>query len=919
MSLSPGVRLGSYEVLALIGAGGMGEVYRARDVRLGRDVAVKVLPAALARDPTRLQRFEQEARAAAALNHPGILAVFDIGQHGDAPYIVSELLEGATLREHLKGGAVLPRKAEEWTTQIAHGLAAAHDKGIVHRDLKPENIFITTDGRVKILDFGLAKLTQAESSAAAVGVLPTTPPDTLPGVVLGTAGYMAPEQVRGLSADHRADVFSLGVVLYEMLSGERAFRGETAIDAMTAILKEQPPPLALTERRIPAALGRIIDRCIEKNPAERFQSARDVAFAVAALSASSDDARPVAAVDARRTRMGSPGVAWSITALATAVAIVIGVVMYIRRAPPAADVPPLRIRLQPIANEIVVGVNPVALSPDGQRLAIPSGGLLWVRRLDEIEGRPLPGTEGAAAPFWSADGQWIGFFSEGKLKKILASGGMTTQICNVQGAPGGGAWNEDDIILFGGVGGPAGTVTVPIRLQRVSASGGTPEPVTTLDAAAGETWHIWPAFLPDRRRFLYFATGPKDPKGIYVGSLDSNERQLVVQGGSNATFASGHLFYLRGTTLVAQPFNPDRLELTGDAVPVAAQVRVGGSSGATGVFSVSPRGVLMYQTGANVPRLAWFDRSGQPAVIGEPGAYHNLSLAPGGRRAAVGLAAEEIDSRDIWLVDTTDGARTRFSFDAADENAAIWSNDGQRIVFNSNRKGRFDLYERASNLAGADQLLFADDLDKFPLSWSPDGRHLLFQAASRSDNRADVHLWVLPMVGERKSFRLLQSSNSIEAHGQFSPDGRWVAYASEPVSQPGSRAIGQNPTPQVFVAEFPGATGQRQVSIAGGTHPRWRADGKEIFYLGLDARVMAAPVSVRDGALEFGQARPFFALQFPPLPGPASGRISRQPLYSYAPSADGQRFLVRTILQETAPITLVVNWQALLKRTIDSR
>jgi len=691
MPLTSGSPLGPYEITALLGSGGMGEVYRARDPRLGRDVAIKILPSGLSADPDRLHRFEQEARAAAALNHPNILAVYDIGQQPSigsgqaAPYIVSELLQGETLRSRLasvrveresanagervgvgvgagspravkKDGEALPvRRALEYAIQIAHGLAAAHEKGIVHRDLKPENLFVTSDGRVKILDFGLAKLTQAEPDLAGVSELPTTPPDTLPGLVLGTVGYMSPEQVRGLAADHRSDIFAFGAILYEMLSGQRAFRRETTAETMTAILKEDPPDLPLAERHIPPALERIVDRCVEKTPDSRFQSTKDLGFALEALSSYSEAAGSVAVAAGRKGLLRSARLAWGVAAAVSVAALALGAGRYFQR--PPVDTRAYRSTILPPPDTVTTfdqigfpGAT-LALSPNGRRLAFLARGTdgqrrLWVRLLEGLSAQPLAGTEGVSAPFWSPDSQFLAFFAGGQLKKIDAAGGPPVVLGDAPAAiadgPGGsGAWNRDGLIIF--------AATAAARVQRVSASGGAPSPVTTLDAQQGESFHVWPFFLPDGRHFLYLAIGNKTggaiaPNGIYVASLDTGDRQLLLPGGSNAQYAQGHLLFLREQTLMAQPFDLDRLELAGEAVPIAQQVFIGSGQEGIGAFSVSETGALAYQTGLSGEvrsQLTWFDRSGkQIGVLGDQADYGDVQLSPDGTQQGDGSSGE---------------------------------------------------------------------------------------------------------------------------------------------------------------------------------------------------------------------------------------------------------------------------------------
>ena len=600
MSLSPGVRLGPYEVVALVGTGGMGEVYRARDSRLGRDVAVKILPEAFAADADRLQRFEQEARAAAALNHPNILAVYDLGTHEGAPFIISELLEGESLRDTLASGPVPVRKAVEYSVQIAQGLAAAHDKGIVHRDLKPENVFVTADGRVKILDFGLAKLTQAEPAFAGLSALPTIPPNTVPGMVLGTIGYMSPEQVRGVAADNRSDVFALGVVLYEMLSGRRAFQGETAADTMSAILKEDPEDLPVAERHIPPSLARIVGRCLEKNPAARFQSTRDLAFALETLSTHSGQTEPVAG---SRTQARNKKIASIVgTALLLVAATVAGIV-YVR---PATQLPLQRLSILAPAGATLLTI---AVSPDGSQLAFTarSAGrmMLWLRRFDSATATPLEGTDGASQPFWSPDSRSIGFFAQGKMKRIAAAGGPVQTLCDARGNGRGATWNREGVILFS-----------PDQLEslyQVPAGGGTPEPVTKVDRANGEVAHSNPSFLPDGRQFLYTVTSEDiENSWIRVAELGSAESRPLVKTNSNGVYVGvdgrDYFLFTREGVLLAQVFNAETLAMVGEPVSVTAE-RISefvnsGSSAFSAHFSVSATGTLVYRAGAGASRLS---------------------------------------------------------------------------------------------------------------------------------------------------------------------------------------------------------------------------------------------------------------------------------------------------------------------------
>lgn len=893
MMYAPGARIGPYEVTAVLGAGSMGEVYRARDPRLDRDVAIKVLPSSGSVDPDVLRRFETEARAAAALNHPNILAVYDIGTYDSVRFIVSELLEGQTLRERMSHGRLRVAEAVDFALQIARGLEAAHEKGIAHRDLKPENILVTRSGRLKILDFGLAKLAPPPAPVPASDSATTTL--TTPGMILGTVGYMSPEQVRGLPADHRSDIFAFGAMFYEMLSGVRAFRGETPADTLTAILKESPEPF-VADAHVPLALERVVFRCLEKVPAARFQSAGDLTFALEGLSSGSGLAPSVFWRAGSRWR---PKVPWLVAGLFAVVAGVLAFNGNSRR--PDLDADELfRSSILPPEHATFSTAAPaggLALSPDGRKLAFTaqeSDGpvMLWVRSLDGLTAQPLSGTDGAFYPFWAPDSQTIAFFAGGTLKKIDVAGGSPVTLCETPRPSilaAGGTWNSEGVILFA-------QATAPI--YRVSALGGTATPATALDERAGETQHWAPFFLPDGKHFLYFAVGskergPDDPNGVQVAALDSTERKQIMPVGSNAKFAGGYLIFPRERTLVAQPFDTETLAFTGDAVPIADQVALGGLSGRTGAFSVSDTGVLAYQAASAEVRtqLTWVDRSGhQTGAIDGYADFGDLELSPRRDQASVSVLDAPRRSRDIFIVDVERGVRTRFTFDQTDEQTSVWSPDGSRVVFNARPKGYFDLYERDASGVGAQQLLLSDTRNKAPLTWSPDGKSILYSTGASVIGNSDI--WLLPLDGARQPVPFLQSPFS-ETEGRFSPDGRWVAYVS---NETGST--------EVYVTRFPGPGGKRRVSTAGGNYPRFRSDGNELFYVSRDGKLMAVSVNGQGQEFVVNTERALFTMH-----GPASGR------YPYDVSLDGQRFLVNTVVEAAipSPITLVVNWAAALR------
>ncbi len=893
MSLTAGARLGPYEIHSVVGAGGMGEVYRARDPRLGRDVAIKVLPAGIS-DPERLARFEQEARAAAALNHPNILAVFDFGTHAGAPYIVAELLEGQTLRDRLDAGGVAVRKAVDYAIQIARGLAAAHDKGIVHRDLKPENVFVTADERVKILDFGLAKLTQPQAAISGASMAATAIGDTAPGMVMGTVGYMSPEQVRGAAADHRSDIFALGALLYEMITGVRAFQRDTPAETMTAILRDEPALEA--SPAVPLVLERLIRRCLEKNASARFQSALDLAFALESLDAASGSAASPVMTSGRGP---SRHLLWVVAALLIA-AVALGR-EYLRGAPPPA--PTVGFGVLPPEGWVVDaagGLAPLlAVSPDGFNVAFVARNRegrtqIWIRPVAALEPRALAGTEGGQAPFWSPDGRWIGFFADSKLKKIDANGGVPLALCD---APSGthGTWNRDDTIVFSTLTVVGGVPAPGQGLQRVSAAGGAATRLTTMGPA--DLGQGRPSFLPDGRRFLFTvgnATASDEAsRTVYVASLDTPDRtELFKTDSLNVTYASGHLLFLRGLTLVAQAFDPERLTLSGEPIPVAEEVGVAGTvrGNRFGVFSASDTGVLAYQTsrGVAVHQLAWFDRTGRHlADVGDRASHQSIELMRNGIHAPLSVMDAARGTRDIWMFDTTRGVRTRFTFDSAEERSAIPSPDGRRVVFNSQRDGALELFEKAASGAGTETLILKDGRSKDPMDWSTDQQYLLYRVTG--DTRSN-DIWVLPMTGEKKPFPLIATPFD-DNYARISPDGRWVAYTSN-----------ESGRYEVYVAPFPGGGSKSQVSNAGGAFPRWRQDGREIFYMSQDGRVHAAAVSADASDFAVGAVSTLFKFTQPNAPG-----------YPYAVTGDGQRFLVNTNVAPPTPITVLVNWTNLLQ------
>ena len=941
MPLSVGARLGPYEIAGLVGMGGMGEVYRARDPRLGRDVAIKILPSAFSADPERLHRFEQEARAAAALNHPNILAVYDIGQErlrpargaslrdaeGEAsgggvpasieevgsPYIVSELLDGATLRERLQqapaasraAGVPAPeqsplpvRKAIEYAVQICHGLAAAHEKGITHRDLKPENLFVTTDGRVKILDFGLAKLTQPEAGLAGASALPTTPAigygqvHTEPGMVLGTVGYMAPEQVRGLHADHRSDLFAFGAILYEMLSGQRAFRGSTAMDAMTAILKEDPPALPTTDRHIPQPLAHIVNRCLEKEPGSRFQSTRDLAFALESLSTVSDSGAAASVVAARKSPLSNVRLAWSVAAILL-VALVAAAIWAMGDATPA-ERESVVTRLEVVAPPLSGDTLSFALSPDGRRLAFVVGDEIWVRTLDRLEPTVLKGLGMPSRPFFSPDGQWIGYFDGlTALKKVHATGGSPVTIGLVNGGEGRADWGPDDTIIFS-------TNDPTSGLWRVGAAGGEPELLTTPSKEQDELDHIRPQVLPGGETVLFtIATPGGTDDQIAVLDVQTRKRKVLIRGGSDARYVpTGHLVYGVAGTLRAVGFDVARLEVAGTPVPVVEGVATVNTGEV--ISSVSENGTLVYvPAGAQgtTRTLVWVDRQGLETPLGAPPReYVFPRLSPDGTRVALDAREPGLE-RDIWIWDLAREKLTRVTFEATADRYPVWTPDGQRVAFASVRRGAANVFWQAADGTGSVEQLTESPNIQYPSAFSPDGTRLVI----REDMQATGNdLSVLSLQGERKVEAVLQTTFN-ELNGEISPDGRWLAYQSNESGQD-----------EIYVRPFPDVTtGRWQITTGGGRQPLWARRGQELFFLGPTGALMS--VAVETGTT-FSAGNPVRLFE-----GPYYRGGSNVPGRTYDVSPDGKRFLMIKVDEPPRTIVVVLNWTEELKRLVPTK
>ena len=860
MPLDPGTKLGPYEILALVGKGGMGEVYRAHDDRLRRDVAIKVSNSQFT------ERFTREARTIASLNHTNIAHLYDVGPN----YLVMEYVEGADLKGPLDFDDALPI-----IQQLIDGIEAAHEKNIIHRDLKPANIKITPEGVVKILDFGLAKAMEPQRDSDPENSPTLTMGATVAGTILRTAAYMAPEQAKGKAVDKRSDIWSFGVVVYEMLTGKRLFQGETVVEILGGVLNKEPDISAA-----PARVHKLLSWCLEKDRKQRLSSISD-ARRLLLPSEAADAAAP--APPAPKGRAWLP---WAIATFVLLALMPMNVLHYLETPPPQ---PVIIATLLPPENADFDfnGTYPLpAISPDGTRIvfgARQKGGRaqLWLRRLDSQTAQPLPGTEGAGLPFWSPDSRWIGFGQGSKLKKIDIQGGPPVPVTDLPADFRGGSWNSEGVIVFGVLNnGP---------LLRVAASGGM-----AVAASSGQS-HRYPWFLPDGRHFLY-ATNQAGDMPVQVGSLDepAESGKVVAQAHSPAVYAQGHLLFLRENTLMAQPFDAVRLETTGEAMPVAEGVPSFTQPLRLGGFAVSPAGLLTFLSGTNgeQAQLLWKDRFGK--VLGNLGEripiIGNVAISPDQKSAAVGFGTVQ----DLWIYDAARGLPTRFTFDPAIDREPVWSPDGKTLYFVSARgKGNFNVYRKASNGTGAEELLLEDAVDKSPTSFSPDGRLLLY---SRNDPKTSSDIWILPLTqeagGAKPEPRVFLQTPFNEARPQFSPDGQWVAYES---NESGQR--------EVYAAPLPGPGGKRQISSGGGVKPRWRKDGKEIFYHTEEGQLMAAEVIARNGTLEVGKVQKLFD---------GIGNIRG---YLYDVSADGQRFLVADEGAATArPLTLLQNWTATLRK-----
>jgi len=882
LSVTIGTKLGSYEITALLGKGGMGEVYRARDTKLKREVAIKILPEEFSSDADRVIRFQREAEVLASLNHSNIAAIYDLQEAASSRFFVLELVEGETLAGRIARGAIPIDETLSIAKGICGALEAAHEKRIIHRDLKPANIKITHQGRVKVLDFGLAKLFATDDSPSSPSDSPTLLSISA-GVILGTASYMSPEQARGQTVDAQSDIWAFGCLIYEMLTGRQAFAGETTTDILSGIVRIDPD-WTLLPADTPQLLRLLLRQCLQKNRAARLHHIGDARIQLEAAAIDTASAAAATAVVEGKKRRP---LQW-IASIAVLVAMAAGLVRYLQEVP--TDRRALRFSI-PWPEKALPYLSPIepfpSISHDGRTAAFiaTSDGIqhVWLRSFDSLDAKPLAGTEGAGYfPFFSPDDRFIGFFAQGKLKKIGVAGGPARVISDARGGFA-GAWNRDGVIIFSII--PEG------GLYRISADGGNVEPLTTPDASRHETSHISPEFLPDGDHFLFLSrTASTDTYAIMARSLRSKEIRFVLNANSFARYDSGHLLYVRDGILTAQRFDASKLRITSDAVTVAEQIP--GLLGAYS-FSVSGNGTLIYRTRsvAGNRRLQWFDRSGKSlGSVGPAGAYRNPELSPDGKRIAVEVTDPQTQNDDIWIIDVATGVPNRWTFEPGFDMYPIWSATGEQIVFGTSRNGAENIYLKGTS-GGAEELIFKGAA--IPRDWSRDNRFLVYGVGPSSQ------LMVLPLIGDRKPFPYLPYSTGY-GQARISPDGKWLAFYSS-----------ESGRSEVYVQNFPVPSEKYQISTNGGISPRWRRDGKEIFYLAPDRKLVAVPLRTTDQGVEVSAASVLFGLVDT---GPDTNAYGGRQQYDV--TADGRRFLVNVAADEKAAtgMTVVSNWLATIKR-----
>ncbi len=884
MSLEPGQKLQHYQIVDRIGAGGMGEVWRATDDRLDREVAIKILPPGFAEQEQLLARFEREAQAISSLNHPNICTLYDIGHEGRIHYLVMELIEGESLGDRIRQGALPIERVLEIGTQIASALETAHARGIVHRDLKPDNVMLTRSG-AKLLDFGLAKVGGVfEAAVNSVTSLPTEHrPLTEEGSILGTMHYMAPEQLEGIEADPRTDIFALGTILYEMATGQRAFEGKGRASLIAAIVEREPQPISTFQPLVPPALERIVSVCLRKDPADRWQTVHDVKLGLEwAAQAGSVAGIPAPVTIRRKNRerfawaaagvflLAALGAGWFAVSKTRAIAG--------QRKIVASITAPEESRFETFGGNI----GSLTVSPDGQWITFAASTpdrntMLYIRPLNSNGSQPLEGTEGASFPFWAPDSRQIGFFVSGNLKKIDRTGGAAITICDAPNGRG-GSWNRDGVIVF--------SPETQSTIHRVSAGGGNSTSVTTLDISLNETTHRYPVFLPDGRRFLYLRgshslSSREEGNAIWIGSLDSEEKTRLMQSGSNVVVAQDHLLFVRDGFLMARALDTSSLEFTGNAFAVGEDI--GFLAGFfRGAFAASENGILAFQQGFGVEstllRVAPDGR--ELGAIGEIGRYQQIRLSPDEKKLAVTLFDPGSGTGDLWLYDISRQAKSRLTFDEANDQEPVWSPDGDRIAFQSSRSGGGDIYVRQTGGGAASELLFGSERIDNPQDWSPDGSYLSFDSGSGNND-----LWILPLEDGGEAYPLIQNEFDT-GYSRFSPDGRWLAYISN-----------ESGRYELYATRFPSGEGKWQLSIDSADWLiDWSQDGSELYFLDLEGDLWSVEVDLGDD-LVAGIPQEHFPT-----------RADR----TWTVTGDGQEFIIGQPVNESSilPTTLIVNWLA---------
>jgi serine/threonine protein kinase len=885
MTLENGQMIGPYEVEAPAGAGGMGEIYKARDTRLDRTVAIKVLPAKTADDADFRARFEREAKAISSLNHPNICILYDIGRENGTDYLVMEYIEGEPLSERLKKGPLAVDEAIDIAIQIADALDKAHRQGLIHRDLKPANVMLTRDG-AKLLDFGLAKFQISNGNGNVEGLtgVTHTAPLTGAGSIVGTMQYMSPEQLEGQPADHCSDIFAFGAMLYEMLTGQRAFEGKSQASLIASILSKEPTPIASIRPMFPPGLDRLVRKCLEKDPRDRWQSASDLCDELRWIQKSGSQAGiPVQVSRRRRFRFR---LAWLIAIITGLTAVVLAGKIFLEPQP----VPAVR-KFKIGLGEEIKNANWSRISPDGKLLAIRAidslgHSSIWIRPMNSLDAYPLAGTDGAGRPFWSPDSRYLAYFINNQLKKVPASGGPVQLICEVNGYD--GSWGSSGIILFDNSAGDS--------IRQVSASGGIASAATKINRDRNEQTHAWPCFLPDGKHFLYLADIDTSLQavGTYmvcVGSADDDlDKQLFPVDSRIEYSKAGYIIYWSDGVLFAHPFDAKKLEAVGEAIPIAENVSIFRNAA---LFSISDEGTLAYQIGSDMglSQLLWLDRSGNVIdTVGVAGYYSDIALSPDGNRLAYEVTDPQIQAEDIWVYDLVRNVPSRLTFEESNEVWPIWSPDGSSIIYASNKNGHFELMERQANGLGEPKLIFSAKGETGPSDWSRDGKTIIL--GNFQDN---WNIWLLN-AQDSGQYEPLTSAPYTERKGRISPNGRFIAYQSN-----------ESGRAEIYVRDLRGSGGKWQVSADGGFSPCWRSDGKELYYSNQNWNLMAVSVSTDQDSFQAGVPEKLFNRRYN-----STGIVQNR----YVAADDGQRFLMNVPISEPgkSEIVVVLNWDSELDK-----